>query len=467
MPPQPEHDPTFVGKGVAVMTLVTVPPYDPDRITERTGHAVVVGASMAGLLATRVLRDRFETVTLIEKDPLPDEAIPRPSIPQGHHIHAMQKAGQATLEDLFPGYSEDVTEAGGLVLDFARDFEIYQKGDVLAKGPTRIPQYNASRPLFEQVTRRRVAGLDGVTIQDECHFRDYLVDDQATTVEGVTVRTADGEREIDAELVVDATGRTSRTPTWLENNGYTAPPRDEVSIDLAYSTVLLERPTDIRRAFLVLPDAPRTRGAAVFPIENGRWLVTLAGLHGDQPPTDPEGFVEYASSLPVDDISRLLDEHAMVSEDIHRYPFPSSVRRRYEDLDRFPDGLVVVGDAIASFNPIYSQGMSVAALEAVQLHHALATANRDELTLRFFERAAGIVDDAWSLAVGSDFEFPQTTGPKPFGTDLVNRYVARLLRKAHTDGRLTNAFIRVVIMENRPTSLFRPGIAWRIVKPSR
>ncbi|WP_226041611.1 NAD(P)/FAD-dependent oxidoreductase [Natrinema sp. DC36] len=447
------------------MTLATVPQYDPERITERRDHAVVLGASMAGLLAARVLCDRFEAVTLIERDPLPDEAIPRPGIPQGRHIHAMQKAGQATLEDLFPGYSDEVTDAGGLAIDFASDFEIYQKGGVLANGPTHIPQYNASRPVFEQVTRERVAGLDDVTIWDDCHFVEYLVDDHVSTVEGVTVRTADGEREIDAELVVDATGRTSRTPVWLENNGYRAPPLDEVSIDLAYSTVLLERPTDTRRAFLVLPDSPRTRGAAVFPIENGRWLLTLAGMHGDHPPTDLEGVIEYASSLPVADVSRLLDEHALISEDIYRYPFPSSVRRRYEDLDRFPDGLIVVGDAIASFNPIYGQGMSVAALEAVQLHRTLATADRDELALRFFERAARVVDDAWSLAVGSDFEFPQTTGPKPFGTDLVNRYVARLLRKAHTDGKLTDAFIRVVSMENRPTSLFRPAILWRVAKP--
>ncbi|WP_276255557.1 NAD(P)/FAD-dependent oxidoreductase [Halomontanus rarus] len=448
------------------MTVATVRPYEPDQITERRGHAVVVGASMAGLLAARVLRDRFEAVTLVEKDPLPDEALARPGVPQGHHIHAMQKAGQATLDDLFPGYSEEVTDAGGLVLDFASDFEIYQKGGVLANGPTRIPQYNASRPVFEQVTRRRVAELDGVTVRDECHFREFLLDDRASTVEGVTVRTTDGERELDAELVVDATGRTSRTPVWLEHNGYTAPPLDEVSIDLAYGTVLLERPIDTRRAILVLPDAPRTRGGAVFPIENGRWLLTLAGVHGDHPPTDPAGFVDYASGLPIDDVSRLLDEHALLSEDVSRYPFPSSVRRRYEALDRFPDGLIVVGDAIASLNPIYGQGMSVAALEAVQLHHALATTTRDELALRFFERAAKVVDDAWGLAVGSDFEFSQTTGPKPFGTDFVNGYVARLLRKAHTDGRLTDAFVRVVAMENRPTSLFRPDILWRVVKPS-
>lgn len=449
------------------MTLATVPPYDPGRITERSGHAVVVGASMAGLLAARVLCDRFERVTLLERDTLPEEAVPRSGVPQGRHIHAMQRAGQATLEALFPGYSEAVTDAGGLVLDLASDFEIHQAGGVLADGPTPIPQYNASRPLFEQVTRRRVAELDGVTVLEGCHVREYLLDDRASAVEGVSVRTRDGDREIAAELVVDATGRTSRTPRWLADNGYGAPPVEEVSIDLAYSTVLLERPPGARRAFLVLPDAPRTRGAAVFPIENGRWLVSLAGMHGDHPPTDREGLREFAAGLPVPEVGRVLEEHATVSGEVRRYPFPSSVRRRYEDLDRFPDGLVVVGDAVASLNPIYGQGMSVAALEAVQLHHSLAEVSPAELPGDFFERAARVVDDAWSLAVGSDFDFPRTTGPRPLGTALVNGYVARLLRRAHTDGRLTDAFLRVVAMENRPTSLFRPGVAWRVARPGR
>lgn len=447
------------------MTLETVPPYEPNRNTTRRGHAVVVGASMAGLLAARVLSDRFEHVTVIEKDPLSDDISQRPGVPQGQHIHAMQVAGQSILESLFPGFSADVTAAGGLELDLARDFTIYQAGDVLVHGNTSIPQYNASRPVFEHVTRRRVAELNGVTILDNCQCRTYLVDDQSSTVEGVVVRTTDGDREVEAALVVDATGRTSRTPTWLSNHGYPAPSRDEVTIDLAYSTVCLERPPESRRAILVLPDAPRTRGAALFPVENGRWLLTLAGLHGDHPPVDLDGFHEFAASLPIGDVNRLLDEHAPISGEIHRYPFPSSIRRRYEDIDRFPDGLLVIGDALASLNPVYGQGMSLAALQALQLHQSLASGTRDALARRFFEQVAPVIDDAWRLAVGSDFEFPQTTGPKPVGTDLANRYIARLLRRAHTDGRLTEVFLRVVSMEKRPASLFRPAYAWRVLKP--
>ncbi len=446
------------------MTVTTVPRYDPDRIAERGGHAVVVGASMAGLVATRVLVDRFETVTLVERDSLPEDAVARPGTPQARHIHVMQTAGQATLEDLFSGYGEELIGAGALVIDLASDLAVYEEGDFLADGPTRIPMYCASRPLFERITRRRVATLDRVTIRDGCQFVDYLVDD-GTAVEGVIVRTGGGEREIEAELVVDATGRTSRTPAWLERHGYPSPTTDEVYIDLTYSTAVLERPAESRRSFFLMPNPPRTRGCGTFPIEHGRRLLTLVGVHGDRPPTDPEGFVEYAASLPIPDIERLLEEHALVSEEIAHYRFPANRRRRYEDLERFPAGLIVVGDAIASFNPIYGQGMSVAALEALQLHHALATERSDEVALGFFERAADVVDDAWRLAVGSDFQFQRTTGPKPFGTDLVNLYVARLNRKAQTDGRLAEAFNRVVTMENRPTSLFRPAIAWRVLTP--
>ncbi len=203
----------------------------------------------------------------------------------------------------------------------------------------------------------------------------------------------------------------------------------------------------------------------MFPIENGQWVVSVAGMHDDHPPTDPKGFRDYASSLPVSDVTRIIDDHDLVSADIYTYPMPSNRRRRYEDLDRFPDGLIVIGDAIASFNPIYGQGMSVAALEALQLHHTLARDGEGPIALRFFERAQQVVDDAWNVAVGSDFQFSDTTGPKPFGTDLLNRYIARLNRKAHTDGRLADAFNRVVIMEERPISLFRPGIMWRVLKP--
>lgn len=446
--------------------LESVPRYDADRISPVGDRAVVVGGSMAGLLAARVLADAFEEVVVIERDELPDGPVPRRGVPQGRHPHVLQEAGRSTLEDLFPGFGEDLLSAGGLLVDSATEFQFYMEGDFLAEAPTRLPMYCASRPLFEETTRRRLAAFDGVAVRGSCQFVEYDVDDDASAVQGVVVRNEDDvEETIGAQLVADATGRTSRTPAWLEDNGFRSPPTDEVYVDVAYSTAVFERPEDERRSLMMLPDPPRTRGAALFPVEGGRWLFTLFGVHGDHPPTTIGDFADFAASLPTPEFGTLVDEHGPVSEEVHCYPFPTEVRHRYEDLDRFPSGLVVIGDAVASFNPFYGQGISVAALEALQLHHVLA-AGRVDLARRFFERAEGVVDDAWTLAVGADFAFAETTGPKPRGTDLVNRYLARLTRKAHSDGALAEAFARVITMERRPASLFRPGIAWRVLRPT-
>lgn len=450
------------------MTVATVPRYDHTRTTTDEGHAVVVGASIAGLCAARILADAFDEVTVIDRDPLPDEPVARRGVPQARQIHILWEGGRTTLEDLFPGYSEELRAGGGVLLDGRRDLSIYSQGDFLAAGTKPFPVYAATRPLYEQLLRRRVSQLEGVRVRASCQFVDYLVDDTATAVTGVAIRNHDAEREeLSSALVVDATGRTSRTPVWLENHGYTSPAIDEVAIDVAYSTTFIERPADDSRMIGILAEAPRTHGGAVLPVEGDRWLVNLHGVHGDHPPTDAAGFKEFAKRLPTPELTQLLEEQPWATETIFHYPFPSNRRHRYEDLDRFPDGVVVIGDAIASFNPIYGQGMSVAALEALVLHHCLATGGREKLAPRFFDRVAAVVDIAWMMAIGADFEFPQTRGTKPRGTAVFNWYLSRLFRRAHTDGVLTDAFTSVLSMQQPPTVLFRPQILWRVLSPIR
>lgn len=402
------------------MILTTVPRYDRTRITPEDGTVVVVGASIAGPTAARVLANWFDTVIVTDRDRLPDGAVARRGVPQARAPHVLWEAGRATLEDLFPGYTEEIIASGGLMIDSLRDMNVFSEWNFVAPGPTRQPMVCASRPLFEQVIRRRVLGDAGIDVRERTHVTDYLYEADAVT--GVSVRPADGRtgEEIDAELVIDATGRTSRTPAWLERNGYRTPSTDEVLIDVAYSVVVIDRPTDDRRAYVRLPEQPLGRGCFVFPIEGNRWIVALAGVHGGHPPTNPGELIEFAGSLPFSETRRLLEDNSWVSEDVYHYPFPSNRRNRYEDLDRFPDGLVVVGDAIASFNPVYGQGMSVAALQALVLHHTLASEEREGIADRFFERATDVVDPAWMLAVGADFQFAETVGPKPRGTDLVN-----------------------------------------------
>lgn len=448
------------------MTLATVPRYDAERMTDVGHRAVVVGGSVAGLLAARVLADGFEDVMIIERDSLPDQAVARRGVPQGRHIHVLETAGRDTVEDLFPGYGEELISSGGLVVDVMSDFYHYERGDYLAHGPKRRTTYCATRPLIEQILRRRVSGLDGVEIRQCTQLLSYQLDDAGEAVTGVTVREGGSRvRELSADLVVDASGQTSKTPAWLDANGFEPPEIDEVEIDVAYSTAVIERPPDDRRTFFAPPEPGRKRGVGMFPIEDDRWMATLFGVHGDHPPTTVDDLIEFAQSLPISEVGRLLDSRSWVSDEITHYPFPSNRRIRYENIDQFPDDFVVIGDALCSFNPIYGQGMSVAALESLQLHHVLAADGRDEIGVRFFEQVEEIVDSPWSIAVGGDFDFPETTGSKPPGTDLVNWYLDRLIRRSHTDGQLREALVEVFMLEQPPSSLFRPGIVWRVFRP--
>jgi len=446
------------------VTLENVTRYDCERLGGVGEHAVVVGGSMAGLCAARVLADAFDRVTVLERDPFPEEPVTRDGAPQTSHPHAMLEAGRVTLENFFPGFGEDLLSAGGLMVDAATEMDYYDRGGYLTTPPNRLPMYCATRPLFEHVVRRRVRALDGVRLRGETPATDYRLD--GDTVTGVTVRDGDGETALSADLVVDATGRTSRTPGWLDENGYPTPDTEAVEVGVTYSTVRVERPPDDRRVLFVPPDSPRTRGGVALPVEDGRWEVIIQGVHGDDAPTDSEEFIAFAESLPVPDLGEIAREQTWVS-DVHHYPFPNSLRRRYETLDRFPEGLVVTGDAIASFNPVYGQGMSVAALDALSLHHALAAGGLDGLGVRFFDRAAEVVDVVWKLAVGRDFEFEETAGPKPLGTDLFNRYVARLIRRAHSDPLLAEEVYRVFRLEQPPTALLRPGVVGRTLSPVR
>jgi len=449
------------------MTLATVPEYDDSHIATVGEHAVVVGGSMAGLIAARVLADAFERVSVIERDAFPDAPKPRRGVPQGNHVHAMLEAGQKILEDLFPGYGDDLISAGSVDIDLSTDFNFYDEGDFVASGSHHQSMYCATRPLIEHVTRCRLTAVEGVSLHDECHLTGYLTDSSETAIKGVIIRNKTGnQEEIEADLVVDCTGRTSSAPNWLADHGYQRPPKDEVHIDLAYSTILVERPPQDTRALHVMPCPPRTRSTVTLPIEENRWVVTLSGVHGDHPPADVEGMLEFAESLPVDAVAEIINEHEVVSDGVEQYPFPANLRRRYWELERFPEGLLVLGDAIASFNPIYGQGMSVSALEGLHLHHALAEDGCDDLAVRFFDRVENVVGNAWNVAVGSDFRFDETSGPEPPGTDILNRYLSRMTRKAHHDDTLADAYTRVVTMEKPPTSLFHPRIVWHVLKPS-
>jgi 2-polyprenyl-6-methoxyphenol hydroxylase-like FAD-dependent oxidoreductase len=430
-------------------------------------HAVVLGASMAGLLAARVLADSYGQVTVLDRDQLPHTGTNRRGVPHGRHLHALLARGQQALEELFAGLTAELVADGVPVGDVLANGRWYLNGHRLRQVPTGLVALCASRPFLEGHVRARVRALPSLRLLDHCQVVGLASTPDGRRVTGVRVlRPVDSgaEEVLGADLVVDATGRGSRTPLWLEALGYGRPPSEQVRIGLGYATRTYRLPPDALGGDLGLLHAPtpeHPRGAAFLRLEGDRWMVTLVGILGDHPPTDPDGFLAFARSLRFPDIYDAIRDGQPLDDPVG-FRFPASVRHRYERLGRFPDGLLVVGDAVCSFNPIYGQGMSVAALEALALRRHLERGTAPQ-PRRFFGDLARVVDVPWDIAVGADLVFPGVQGRRTARVRLVNAYLARLHAAAAHDARLASAFMRVAGLVAPPQSLLRPAIAGRVL----
>ena len=338
----------------------------------------------------------------------------------------------------------------------------------LCPAPSDLQGIALSRPLLEGRVRERVRALPNVRVVDRCDAAGLVATPDRQRVRGVRVlRRADpsAEEVLEADLVVDATGRGSRSPLWLEELGYPRPAEDEVRIGVAYGSRIYRRRSDHLdgdRAVVVAATVDRPRGGAMLAMEGDRWMVTLNGYLGQRPPADPDGFVAFAAGLPAPDVFEVISDAEPLGE-VLSARYPASVRRRYERLDRFPDGYLVTGDAVCGFNPVYGQGMSVAALEALALRECLR-AGPAGLARHFFAEVARIVDIPWGIAVGADLRFPGIQGARTAKVRLVNAYLARFHVAAATDPVLGRAFLRVVNLMDRPEGLLRPAIALRVLR---
>ena len=331
---------------------------------------------------------------------------------------------------------------------------------------------SVSRMFLEWHIRTLVLALSNVTLRAPCAVQSLVTNSEGTHILGVHIASDQNEEKvlpiISADLVVDASGRGSATGRWLEHLGFERPPEDEITVGIGYATRVYRRqPHDLEGARLVMisPTPPTQKHMAfLFPVEGDRWIVSAGGWLGDHPPTDDSGYLKFIGDLPVRDVFKVI-KHAEPLSDIYTYKFASSLRCRYEKLTRFPERFLVLGDAVASFNPIYGQGMTSAAMQVEVLDTILHQRKSLEGVSRpFFRRIAKVVDIPWQIAGCEDFRYPETQGQKPPLTDLINAYLVKVHRATHRDSVVYSQFLRVMNLMASPTSLLHPRIIGRVIR---
>jgi 2-polyprenyl-6-methoxyphenol hydroxylase-like FAD-dependent oxidoreductase len=432
---------------------------------EREGQAVVLGASMAGLLAARVLADLYDTVVIIERDHLPAHPEQRRGVPQGKQIHGLLTGGQRVLEELLPGLTAELAADGAPVVDALADIRLSFNGHRLHQATSGLTHVSASRPLLEHHIRERTRSMPKISVVDATEVIALI--GQHGRVNGVRVLRRGSRRaeNVDADLVVDACGRGSRTSAWLTELGYPTPPMERIPIDLGYTTRRFHLPADVLDGdvgVLHSPTPSQPRGAALARLENDIWMLTLVGVQADHPPADIDGYSAFAASVGCEEIHTSVRAGEPIDNPIS-FRFPASVRRRYERV-RMPWNLIVLGDSLCSFNPVYGQGMTVAALEAHALRDGLS-GDQDPASKPVMASLARIVDVPWQLAKAADQPFLMSPEANRHRSTLLDRYVERVLIAATYDPAAGRAFLRVSGLLDPPQALFQPNLVWRTLRP--
>lgn len=430
-------------------------------------HAVVAGASMAGLLAARVLADHFNHVTLIEKDVIAREPTPRKGVPQGRHVHLLLAGGLLVLGRLFPGLARELMYAGAIAIKGGRNVAWNHRGHWRVSDDSELVILSMTRPLLESAVASRLRSYTNIQLCEATRVIG-LTGNPCNGISGVYVSpTNEGKQreEIVADLIVDATGRGSATPAWLEEVGFERPAAEEIPARVTYATAAFRRSDGWPNwRALAIGGAPTRRGGFMLPVEQNRWLVSLAGYFDDQMPQDHPEFFAFARSLPVPDLYNAIKLQEPVS-DVVRHGFPGSRRQRYDRLRHVPERLIVLGDALCSFNPVYGQGITVSALEGEQLGATLAASKAvgglgPDFSARWFARIKPIVDAAWDGVWIEDSRFPELSSGRSLRLKASQWYVGRLHRATYRDARVTDQFYRVLSFIDPPSSLFYPRVAF-------
>ena len=432
-------------------------------------QAVVIGAGIGGLAAAKAVAPFFEGVVVLDRDSLPDGPESRAGTPQDRHTHVLLAGGSAALSRLFPGVERELVDEGAIKARLYRDLYVEFPGhDPLPRRDVGVDMFCQSRPLIEYLCRRSLLREPNVEVVSRARVTGIEPSADLGAAAGVRCEDEKGSRTLPADLVIDASGRGAPTLAFLEAAGRPNPPESEIGIDMAYATAIFEPPRDRPDWSLLthIPARPKfRRSGALIPIEGGRWIVSLGGVHGDNPPNDLEGYLAFAATFRTPKFHDAIRSARLLGE-ITRFNLPRSVRRHFEQVERFPRGLIPIGDSICRFNPVYGQGMTVAAQEAIALARLLEArrASADPLSglaSEFFAEASATVDTPWAVALG-DFAYPETRGERPPDFERTQLYQDGLVRLVVEDPEVQKLSSEVNHLLKPRNALREPALAQRV-----
>ncbi len=426
------------------------------------------------MLASRVLADHFDAVTVIERDHLPEETENRPGVPHARHLHFFFKRGLMVVEELFPGVTADLLAAGSHLLDQGKDFRILYRSGWSPRGELGLEFCTFTRPLLEATIRRHLKTNPRIHLREGFEVSALLPSEDGTRVRGVEIVPRHRDPNVPpevltlpAELVVDTSGRGSKAPEWLAAAGWTKPAETVVDAFWGYATRIYEPVPDLRKDWknlLVMNRPPhQPRAGIIQPIEGDRWLVTIAGVMHDYPPTDEEGFLQFARSLPSPELYRAI-EHARPLSRIWGYRRTENRLRHFEKAE-VPQGFAALGDSVCAFNPVYGVGMTLTGLEALELRKLLRQGGGRLDSRRFQRRVAGLVAGPWALTTGEDLRWPATQGGRITAkVKLMHWYIEQVIQLIPGSQEVFRRFQEVNHMMKSPAALFHPAVLGRVLR---
>jgi 2-polyprenyl-6-methoxyphenol hydroxylase-like FAD-dependent oxidoreductase len=431
--------------------------------TGGTTHGLVLGGGLAGMLAAHVLAQHLDAVTIVERDRLPDGPADRKGIPHSRHTHLLVAGGARALDQMLPGTTDALIESGAHRMGVPNQFVALTPQGWLRRFDETHYMISCSRGLVDWVVRKQVLCDPRINVVQAADVIGLSGDRNRVTGGRLRHRGTGTTSHIDADFVVDATGYSSGAARWLTELGLPAVREERIDPGIFYTSRIYRAPADVRQGFPLIaiyfdPRYP-LRGGVLTPIEDGRWLVTIAGVRDGAPPTDELGFDEFARSLHHPVIADLIGAAHPLTRP-YGFRIPGNHRRHYERLTPWPDGFVVLGDATCAFNPIYGHGMSVVARGAIALRdgfrlHGLA----DGASRRIQQDIARTANDAWDMASGQDLRYPTTLGPRRSRiVKLRDQFMDRLTRAATGRPDITAAWLGVITLSTPPRRLLTPSV---------